>query len=281
MSGLGSIRCQGMEFRWGERTYIMGVINATPDSFSGDGIGDNVDMALALAQRFVADGADVIDVGAESTRPRAGPISAAEELRRVLPVVERLAAELPVPISIDTYKAEIARRAIAAGAGMVNDVWGLKKDPEIARVAAEAGVPLIIVQNQRDAPYQNLFPDLIASLERSIRLAVELGVDWNDIVIDPGIGFGKTSKQNSEIIYRLRELKPLGRPILIGPSRKLTHRLARELPFHQRLEETAAAVAIAIANGADMVRVHDVAAMVRVCRMSDAIVRGRPSQARG
>ena len=259
----------------------MGIINATPDSFSGDGVACDVDMALAWAQRLVAEGADVIDVGAESTRPQAVPISAAEELRRVLPVVERLAAELPVPISIDTYKAEVARRAIAAGAQMINDVWGLKKDPEIARVAAEEGVPLIIVQNQRDAPYQNFFPDLIASLKWSIRLALELGVDWNNVVIDPGIGFGKTSKQNSEIIYRLNELKPLGRPILISPSRKLTHRLARELPFHQRLEETAAAVAIGIANGADMVRAHDVAAMVRVCRMSDAIVRGRPSQAKG
>jgi dihydropteroate synthase len=246
----------------------MGVINATPDSFSGDGIGGDVEAALALARRFVAEGADIIDVGGESTRPEALPISAAEELRRVLPVVERLAEELPVPISIDTYKAEVARHAIAAGAQMINDVWGLKRDPQIAMVASEEGVPLIIAQNQRDAPFRNLFPDIITSLEHSIQAALKLGVNWDNIIIDPGIGFGKTLEQNLELLRRLGELRSLARPILIGPSRKFMLRL----PPEQRLEGTAAAVAIGIANGADAVRVHDVAAVARVCRMSDAIV---------
>ncbi len=269
MLGLGVTRCRETEFNWGRRTYIMGIINATPDSFSGDGVGGDVGLALELAQRFVAEGADIIDVGGESTRPNFEPISAAEELRRVIPIVERLATELLVPISIDTYKSEVARQALVAGANMVNDVWGLKRDPDIARVAAEAGVPLIIAQNQRDGRYQSFFPDLRADLERSIQLALQSGVDWNNIIIDPGIGFGKTVAENLEIMRRLGELRSLGRPILIGPSRKFF----LDLPPDQRLEATAAAIAIGIHNGADIIRAHDVASMVRVCRMSDAIVR--------
>lgn len=281
MLELGMTRCRGMEFRWGQRTYIMGIINATTDSFSGDGVGDDVDLALERAQRFVADGADIIDVGGESTRPDFEPISAAEELSRVLPIVERLAAELPVPVSIDTYKSEVARRAIAAGASMVNDVWGLKRDADVARVAAEAGVPLVIAQNQRGDRYQDFFPDLVADLERSIRLALQSGVDRNNIIIDPGIGFGKKVEENLEILRRLRELKSLGCPILIGPSRKSFIGYVLNIPPDQRLEGTAAAVAIGIHNGADIVRVHDVAAMYRLCYMSDAIVREGFYQSKG
>jgi len=265
-----------MEFRWGQRTYVMGIVNVDPDSFSGDGLHD-VHAAVARGKRFAAEGADIIDVGGESTRPGFEPIPADEEMRRVMPVIERLASELPVPVSIDTYKSEVARRAIAAGARMINDVWELKRDPKLALVAAESGVPLVISQNQRDSKFHDFFPELIASLKKSIQVALDAGVDWNNIIIDPGVGFGKTVEQNVEIVCRLAELKALGRPILLGTSRKSFIGHVLDLPVDQRLEGTSATVAIGIANGADMVRVHDVAQMVRVVKMSDAIVRGRHS----
>jgi len=273
---LGITRCGNMEFRWGQRTYVMGIVNVDPDSFSGDGLRD-AESAIDQGKRFAAEGADIIDVGGESTRPGFKPVSADEELGRVMPVIERLASELSVPVSIDTYKSEVARKAVAAGARMINDVWELKRDPKLARVAAEAGVPLVISQNQRESHFQDFFPELIASLKRSIQVALDAGVDWSNIIIDPGVGFGKTAEQNVEIVRRLAELKALGRPILLGTSRKSFIGHALDLPVDQRLEGTAATVAIGIANGADIVRVHDVAQMVRVARMSDAIVRGRHS----
>ena len=273
---LGITRCGNMEFRWGQRTYVMGIVNVDPDSFSGDGLRD-AESAIDQGKRFAAEGADIIDVGGESTRPGFKPVSADEELGRVMPVIERLASELSMPVSIDTYKSEVARKAVAAGARMINDVWELKRDPKLARVAAEAGVPLVISQNQRESHFQDFFPELIASLKRSIQVALDAGVDWSNIIIDPGVGFGKTAEQNVEIVRRLAELKALGRPILLGTSRKSFIGHALDLPVDQRLEGTAATVAIGIANGADIVRVHDVAQMVRVARMSDAIVRGRHS----
>ena len=273
---LGITRCGNMEFRWGQRTYVMGIVNVDPDSFSGDGLRD-AESAIDQGKRFAAEGADIIDVGGESTRPGFEPVSADEELGRVLPVIERLASELPVPVSIDTYKSEVARKAVAAGARMINDVWELKRDPKLARVAAEAGVPLVLSQNQRDSRFEDFFPELIASLKRSIQVALDAGVDWNNIIIDPGVGFGKTVEQNVEVVRRLAELKALGRPILLGTSRKSFIGHVLDLPVDQRLEGTAATVAIGIANGADMVRVHDVAQMVRVIKMSDAVVRGRHS----
>ena len=273
---LGITRCGNMEFRWGQRTYVMGIVNVDPDSFSGDGLRD-AESAIDQGKRFAAEGADIIDVGGESTRPGFKPVSADEELGRVMPVIERLASELSVPVSIDTYKSEVARRAVAAGAKMINDVWELKRDPKLARVAAEAGVPLVISQNQRESHFQDFFPELIASLKRSIQVALDAGVNWSNIIIDPGVGFGKTAEQNVEIVRRLAELKALGRPILLGTSRKSFIGHVLDLPVGQRLEGTAATVAIGIANGADIVRVHDVAQMVRVVRMSDAIVRDKPS----
>ena len=271
---LGFMRCGNVEFRWGERTYIMGIVNVDPDSFSGDGL-SNVKAAIAQAKRFVAEGADIIDVGGESTRPNASPVSTDDELRRVIPVIENLASELPVPLSIDTYKAEVARSAIAAGAKMVNDVWELKRDPKIAEVAAKSSVPLIISQNQRDAKFHDFLPELIASLRKSIQTALDAGVDWNHIIVDPGVGFGKTVEQNVEIVRRLAKLKVLGRPILLGTSRKSFIGQVLNLSVDQRLEGTAATIAIGIANGVDIVRVHDVAQMARVAKMSDAIVRGK------
>ena len=275
-SPLGITRCGNMEFRWGQRTYVMGIVNVDPDSFSGDGLRD-AESAIAQGKRFAAEGADIIDVGGESTRPGFKPISVDEELGRVMPVIERLAGELSVPVSIDTYKSEVARRAVAAGARMINDVWELKRDPKLARVAAEAGVPLVISQNQRGSKFHDFFPELIASLKKSMQIALDAGVAWDNIIIDPGVGFGKTVEQNVEIVRRLAELKALGRPILLGTSRKSFIGHVLDLPVDQRLEGTAATVAIGIANGADMVRVHDVAQMVRVVKMSDAIVRGKQS----
>jgi dihydropteroate synthase len=262
-------RCGGVEFRWGERTYVMGVLNVTPDSFSGDGVGDDIKTALAQARRLADEGADIIDVGGESTRPGSAPVSADEEIRRVVPVVERLAGELSVPLSIDTYKSAVASEAVKAGARMINDVWGLKKDPELASVAAEAGVPLVLLSHLQGNVPGDILAAVISDLERGIKQATEAGVARHNIIIDPGIGFGKSVAQNLELIRRLGELNSLGRPILLGSSRKFM----TGLPFDQRLEATAATVAIAIANGADMVRVHDVRQMVQVCRMSDAIIR--------
>lgn len=267
---LATTRCGNTEFRWGERTYVMSVLNLSPDSFSGDGLGGDMEVIVAQAKRLVAEGADIVDIGGESTRPDAPPIPADEELRRVIPSIERLASELPVPISIDTYKSEVAGRALKAGANMINDVWGLKRDPKLAQVASEAGVPIVLVSNQRDSTtHYDIMSEVISSLKRSISLAIEAGVAEPNIIVDPGIGFGKSVEQNLAIIRRLAELKVLGRPILLGTSRKFATSQAPD----QRLEATSATVAIGIAHGADMVRVHDVQQMVRVCRMSDAIIR--------
>ena len=273
--GLGVTRCGNMEFRWGERTYIMGVLNLTPDSFSGDGLGRNIEAAVVQARRMVEEGADILDIGGESTRPESSPVAADEELRRVMPVIERLAGELSAPLSIDTYRSEVARRAVTAGVRMINDVWGLRRNPELAQVAAEAGVPLVIVANQREKTCGEIVPEVIDSLRDGMKLAQDAGVAWENIIIDPGIGFGKTLGGNLELMRRLGELRALGRPILLGTSRKSMIGLVLDLPPDQRLEGTAATVALGIANGADMVRVHDVMPMVRVSRMTDAIVRGR------
>jgi len=277
-SPLVTTRCGNTEFRWGERTYVIGICNLSPDSFAGDGIGSDIEAAVAQAKRMVAEGADIIDVGGESTRPGTELKSVDDvddELRLVIPVIERLASELTVPISIDSYKSAIASRAVKAGATMINDIWGLKRDPRIAKVAAEAGVPIILMSNQRDAPCHDIMAEVTSDLERSISLAIKSGIAEPNIIIDPGIGFGKTLEQNLEIIHRLAELKSLGRPILLGTSRKSVIGLVLDLPADQRLEGTAATIAIGIANGVDMVRVHDVKPTMRVCRMSDAIIRRR------
>jgi dihydropteroate synthase len=273
------------EFRWGERTYVMGIINASPDSFSSDGTA-SIAAAVEQARRFIDEGADILDVGGESTRPGAPSISAEEEIRRVVPLIEQLAREVTVPISVDTYKYEVAELALAAGASMLNDQWGLKKEPRLARLAAKHSVPIVLMSNQRDkggydahaardtAEYQDVMAEVIGSLQRSIAVAREAGMPERNIIVDPGIGFGKTWQQDIEILRRLKELKELDRPILVGTSRKSLIKMVLELPARERVEGTAATVAISIANGADIVRVHDVKEMVRVCRMTDAIVRG-------
>jgi dihydropteroate synthase len=264
----------------------MGVVNVSPDSFSGDGLAD-VEEAVARAKRLVFEGADIIDIGGESTRPGSTPLSPDEELRRVIPVVEKLANEISVPLSVDTYKLEVASQALDAGADMINDIWGLKKEPRLAELAAQKGVPITLMSNQRGSSCHDIIPAVISDLKRAIEQALEAGVPQENIIIDPGIGFGKTQEQNLEILQRLEELKALGRPILLGSSRKSfigwvldltpeqrSNKVTFIPPDDQRLEGTAATIAIGIAKGADIVRVHDVKEMARVCKMSDAIVRG-------
>jgi dihydropteroate synthase len=268
--------CGNAVFRWGEKTFVMGIINLSPDSFSGDGLGTDLEAASARAKSFVAEGADIIDVGGESTRPGTEAKSIEEvdaELKLVIPAIEILAKEIPVPISIDTYKPKVAEAALKAGAHMLNDIWALKKSPRLAEIAAEAGVPVILMSNQRDAPASDIMSAIKADLERAIATAIKAGVPEQNIIIDPGVGFGKTLEQNLEIIRRLSELRYLQKPILLGTSRKSMIGQVLDLPVDRRLEGTAATVAIGIAHGADIVRVHDVKEMVRVCRMSDAIIR--------
>lgn len=273
------------EFHWGKKTYVMGIINVSPDSFSGDGIA-GVETALEQARRFVSEGVDILDIGGESTRPGSSAIPIAEEISRVVPAIERIIREITVPVSVDTFKYAVAREAIAAGAAMLNDQWGLKKEPGLAELAAKNNVPIILMSNQRDKGgydsgagrdtgfYQDVMAEVMTTLRQSIAVARQAGMPDENIIIDPGIGFGKTWQQDIEIIRRLRELKALGQPVLIGTSRKSLIKMVLNLPAGDRVEGTAATVAIGIANGADIVRVHDVRQMVRVCRMADAIVRG-------
>jgi dihydropteroate synthase len=287
---------------WGSRTYLMGILNVTPDSFSGDGLfasfvedpgesaqQSHLDRTLSLANRFVSAGVDILDVGGESTRPGSSPVSAEAELERVVPVIEALASEFDVLISIDTYKHEVAQAALEAGAHLVNDVWGLKADAELAAATARLKAPIILMHNRSswvhaeikerlggryiDVPYDNLLEDIKRELMESVDLARDAGISENKIILDPGIGFGKTVEQNLELINRLPEIRELGYPILIGPSRKSFIGYTLNLPPNQRLEGTAAAVAVGIVRGADIVRVHDVEFMSRVVRMTDAIIR--------
>jgi len=264
---------RGREFLWGRRTYVMGVLNITLDSFSGDGLGDDVEAAVAQGRRFAAEGADILDVGGESTRPGFDPVSADEEMSRVLPVIERLIAAVDLPISIDTAKAEVARAALEAGAHLVNDVWGFRLDPEMAAAVARFAVPAVVMHNQRGRPFRDVIGDIRSGLEAGIALAAAAGIPRERLIIDPGFGFGWTEAQNLEMLRRLRELTDIRLPILVGTSRKSTIGAVLGLPVEERLMGTAATVAIAIANGADIVRVHDVKEMAQVCRMADAVLR--------
>jgi len=326
----------GREFLWGHRTYIMAILNVSADSFAGDGVGYDVEEALERARRMAQEGADILDVGGESTRPGAAPVDVEEERRRVLPVIRRLARELAIPISIDTYKAEVAEVAIKAGAHMVNDIWGFRQDTEMAPVVARYGVPAVVMHNQRGQPATDVAGGavggtprdswfrgdpagpggsgttgraiplrgspgpgglgttgraiplrgspgpgglgtmgyILAGLRRSLAIAREAGVEERQLIVDPGFGFGWTVAENLDILRRLGEMRALGKPILVGTSRKSTIGHVLGLPVEERLEGTAATVAIAIAGGADVVRVHDVKPMARVCRMADAILRG-------
>jgi dihydropteroate synthase len=278
---------------WGKRTYIMGIINVTPDSFSGDGLlrRDNlIESVLQQAEIFLYHGADILDVGGESTRPGAKPVSEAEELERVVPVIKEIVNAFPeVRVSVDTYKPEVARQALEAGAQWVNDIWGFRADPALADVVAEHDVPVVLMHNRLQhgsaefgarlgghivgVKYDNLISDIRNELMFSVSLAHKKDIPDAHIILDPGIGFGKTVGQNLELIDRLDEIKALGYPLLVGPSRKSFIGYTLDLPPDERVEGTAAAVAICIDRGADIVRVHDVDVMARVARMTDAIVR--------
>ena len=283
---LGTTRCGNLTFEWGKRSYVMGIINVTPDSFSGDGLGGNVDAALAQARSFVEAGVDILDVGGESTRPGSAEVSVREEMDRVIPVVKRLAAELSTPISVDSYKLLVVQEALEAGASMINDVWGLRRTEGLGSLAAAYDVPIVLMHNRRgdtirtdlgghfqQVQYRDLMGEIVQGLRESVEMALAANVQWQNVIVDPGIGFGKTPEQNLVLMRRMRELTSLGRPILMGTSRKSVIGVALGAPMEERLEGTAATVAVSICNGADIVRVHDVREMVRIARMTDAIVR--------
>jgi dihydropteroate synthase len=280
-TGISTIRNlrlpRGRTLELGRRTLIMGILNVTPDSFSDGGRYVTAEAALEQARRLLAEGADILDVGGESTRPGSAAVDAGEELRRVLPALRAIRGELPdVPISIDTYKAAVAREALAAGADIVNDVWGLKADPGMARVAAEAGCPVVLMHNRARAEYAgDLLAEMAADLRESIELADAAGIDRSQMVLDPGFGFAKTYEHNLEAMRRLGELRQLELPILLGTSRKSFIQKTLGLSADDVIEGTGATVALGIAQGCDMVRVHDVLPMKRVVEMTDAIVRAR------
>jgi len=260
----------GRRFEWGARTYVMGIINVTPDSFSGDGLGTDLERAVAQGLRMVRDGADMLDVGGESTRPGHQAISATEEIERTENVVARLARETEVPISIDTYKLDVAKAGVAAGATILNDIWGLTRSPALAELAAASQCALVLMHNQDGTEYAgDLMDEIKAFLRRSIDRALQAGVPRERVLIDPGIGFGKTAEQNWVVMRRLVELRELGQPILIGTSRKSFIGKLLDLPVDDRMEGTAATVTAAVLRGADVVRVHDVREMTRVARVAD------------
>ena len=260
----------GRRFEWGSRTYVMGIVNVTPDSFSGDGLRDDVEAGVAQGMRMVSEGADMLDVGGESTRPGHVPITAAEEISRTQAVLRRLAEHAGVPVSIDTYKEDVAQAAVAVGATIVNDVWALTRSPAMAELAASHGCAIVLMHNQDGTEYAgDLMHEIKRFLAAAAARAVSAGVPKEKVIVDPGIGFGKTADQNWEVMRRLEELKELGHPILIGTSRKSFIGKLLDLPVTDRLEGTAATVVAAVLRGADIVRVHDVLPMTRAVRVAD------------
>lgn len=293
---MNPLRVANHIFDWGSRTYVMGILNVTPDSFSGDGLlslieaEDPMQPMLDQARRFLAAGCDILDVGGESTRPGSRPVDAFAEKKRVVPAIRSLARTFPdTLISVDTYKAEVAEAAINAGAHIINDVWALRGDPDLAPLAAKQNVPVVLMHNRSDpasvevkerlgnaytgSEYENLIEDVKRELMDSVDIARRAGIPDERIILDPGIGFGKTVDHNLELIRRLEEIRALGFPVLLGPSRKSFIGYTLDLPTSQRVEGTAAAVAVGIARGADIVRVHDVETISRTVKMTDAIVR--------
>jgi len=258
----------------GERTLVMGILNVTPDSFSDGGRFVDLEQAVEQARQMVEAGADVIDIGGESTRPGSEPVDATEELDRVLPIIRALSTELQVPLSIDTYKAEVADRAIQAGAHIINDIWGAKRDRHMAEVAARHQVPIILMHNREERNYQHFFANFVKDLRESVQIALQAGVRHDQIILDPGIGFAKSLEQNLETMRRLDDLVGLGFPVLLATSRKSMIGHVLNLPVDERMEGTAATVALGVAKGCHMVRVHDVKEMKRVTTMMDAMVKG-------
>lgn len=260
------------EFKLGERTYIMGILNVTPDSFSDGGKYNSIDHAVKRAKELIDDGADIIDIGGESTRPNFTPVSAEDEIKRVVPIIKAVKEKFDIPISIDTYKAETAEAAIKAGADIINDVWGFKKDKDMASVAAKYNVPCILMHNREAKPYEDLMKDVILDLADSINIALDAGVSRDNIILDPGIGFAKTYEENLYVMNNLEKIKALGFPVLLGTSRKSMIGLALDLPVEERVEGTVATTVMGIMKGCEFVRVHDVLENKRAAVMTDKIL---------
>ena len=290
---ISSLTVHNQRLEWGARTYVMGILNLTPDSFSGDGLlteKNALDHALAQARSFIDQGVDILDVGGESTRPGSDPVSLDAELDRVIPVIKGLKQEFPeILVSIDTYKAQVAAEALEAGADIVNDVWGLRADADMAAVVKRFDAPVILMHNRSNPSnveirqqlgnsyigpeYENLLEDVKKELLASVSIALNAGISQQKIILDPGIGFGKKISQNLALINGLNEIRELGYPVLLGPSRKSFIGYTLDLPPDQRIEGTAATIAVGIVRGADIIRVHDVKEMVRIAKMTDALVR--------
>jgi len=267
-------------FEWGARTYVMGIVNVTPDSFSGDGLlaetdASFVERAVAQARQMADEGADMIDVGGQSTRPGHADVAMQQELDRAVPVVRAIRAALPeMPISIDTTSAEVAAAAVDVGADLVNDIWGVAADDDLVHLVAERHLPIVLMHNRAQARYANVVAEVLADLSRALDAALAAGIAWDATIVDPGIGFGKTAAQNLAVLHDLHLIVALGRPVLLGTSRKSTIGKVLDLPAEERLEGTLATTALAVSAGVDIVRVHDVQPNVRVARVADAIVRG-------
>ena len=286
-AGLGETRIGPRTFRWGERTFVMGILNVTPDSFSGDGllarspdgdVGAGVAAAVAQARLMAEEGADLLDIGGESTRPGHAAVTADEEARRVVPVVRAVRDALPdMPLTVDTTKPAVAAAALDAGADAINDVWGVAADGALSRLAGERRVPIVLMHNRAEPRYVNLLPEILADLTGAIERALSAGVAWTNLLVDPGFGFGKTPDQNLALLRELGSLRLLGRPVVLGTSRKSTLGKVLDLPAEERLEATLATTALGVAAGVDVVRVHDVRANVRAARMADAILREGPA----
>ncbi|HFK1792453.1 MULTISPECIES: dihydropteroate synthase [Bacillus cereus group] len=266
------LRCGEYTLNLNEKTLIMGILNVTPDSFSDGGSYNEVDAAVRHAKEMREEGAHIIDIGGESTRPGFAKVSVEEEIKRVVPMIQAVSKEVKLPISIDTYKAEVAKQAIEAGAHIINDIWGAKAEPQIAEVAAHYDVPIILMHNRDNMNYRNLMADMIADLYDSIKIAKDAGVRDENIILDPGIGFAKTPEQNLEAMRNLEQLNVLGYPVLLGTSRKSFIGHVLDLPVEERLEGTGATVCLGIEKGCEFVRVHDVKEMARMAKMMDAMI---------
>lgn len=261
------------EFSQSGHTYLMGILNVTPDSFSDGGTWNDLDLALLRVERMVEEGADVIDIGGESTRPGHTAISVQEEIRRVVPVIEAVKSRFDVPLSLDTYKPDVARAGIESGVDMINDIWGLKYDGRMAEVIAASGLPCCLMHNRKDTEYQNFMQDLTSDLAESLHLAEIAGIDGERIILDPGVGFAKSYQQNLEVIDCLEELKVLGHPLLLGCSRKSVIGITLNKPVEERLEGTLATTVVGVMKGCMFVRVHDVKENIQVIRMTEAILK--------
>ncbi|RXZ01027.1 dihydropteroate synthase [Fictibacillus sp. S7] len=266
------ISCGPYTLDLSKKTHVMGILNVTPDSFSDGGKFNSIETAIQHARQMVAEGADIIDIGGESTRPGGEKIGAQEELRRVIPVIEAVSRSVQVPLSIDTYKAEVAEKAILAGAHIINDVWGAKADDKMAVTAARLNVPIILMHNRPDRDYDELMPDIIADLNKSIAICMKEGVNPENIILDPGIGFAKTYEQNLETMRNLNQIVDMGYPVLLATSRKSMIGNALDLPVNERMEGTGATVCLGIERGCSIVRVHDVKEMSRMAKMMDAML---------